>query len=512
QLGGGVPGQHLGGGGWGHPPGGVAGGHQLGGGVPGQHLGSVGGGHQLGHHPWDHGLDKWRHLYRYGFLATPYLLPRGYQGYGYGQSLVYGGSTYVVGDDGYMYQQAMTDQGVVVQTGGCVGQPYQVPAGYDATPGNVIEYGGATYVVCDDRNMYVQAAAEQTAVEQPTQVNSSTLLTVNELRQRPQVNQLPPLPSNVLPQVKTAVTLNVNKVVRPTAKVGPVTRKNVALRANQEVIGRTRELKKDSDKAGLCLGKADRSVLSMNSPSQLGQARTFDVSTPGSWDPKTHQWATMPPKPTVPASVGKPRVPPENTQGGPDPGLCPVPPEFVIFNNVVDTLQLFYFARDLFSLVRALPEAIALLKNPNLLKQISKLSAKAAGISEPIGKIFPRINSSPATFGKLEAEGFTAPKIGTNRHGQLTNGTYTLDEAGMQPHSTGSLANGKSQFMYRVNADQLALDAAAYADQKGLWVGNKAKVIFDRPIGVHADTGEPTSVLNIYRTSTGFIHAAPGRP
>jgi len=45
-----------------------------------------------------------------------------------------------------------------------------------------------------------------------------------------------------------------------------VTRKNVALRANQEVIGRTRELKKDADKAGLCLGKADRSVLAMNSP------------------------------------------------------------------------------------------------------------------------------------------------------------------------------------------------------------------------------------------------------
>ncbi|MBK6520310.1 MAG: RHS repeat-associated core domain-containing protein [Polyangiaceae bacterium] len=32
------------------------------------------------------------------------------------------------------------------------------------------------------------------------------------------------------------------------------------------------------------------------------------------------------------------------------------------------------------------------------------------------------------------------PKIVTNRHGQLTNDLYTLDEAGMAPHKTGSLA------------------------------------------------------------------------
>ncbi len=60
----------------------------------------------------------------------------------------------------------------------------------------------------------------------------------------------------------------------------------------------------------------------------------------------------------------------------------------------------------------------------------------------------------------------------------------------MQPHLTESLAAGKSQFMYRVNSSELTLDAAAYADQAALWVGNKAKVVFDRPIGVHAGTGE----------------------
>jgi hypothetical protein len=131
--------------------------------------------------------------------------------------------------------------------------------------------------------------------------------------------------------------------------------------------------------------------------------------------------------------------------------------------------------------------------------------SRHVGVHEPSGSV-------PTTFGKLQAEGFTAPKISANRHGQLTNGIYTLDEAGMQPHLTGSLAAGKSQFMYRVNSSELTLDAAAYADQAGLWVGNKAKVVFDRPIGVHAGTGEPTNVLNIYRTQTGFIHAAPGTP
>ena len=66
--------------------------------------------------------------------------------------------------------------------------------------------------------------------------------------------------------------------------------------------------------------------------------------------------------------------------------------------------------------------------------------------------------------------------------------------------------------VYRVNEKQLTLDAAAYADEAGLWVGNKAKVVLDDFIGVHTGTGQQTQVLNIYRTDSGFIHAAPGRP
>jgi hypothetical protein len=82
----------------------------------------------------------------------------------------------------------------------------------------------------------------------------------------------------------------------------------------------------------------------------------------------------------------------------------------------------------------------------------------------------------------------------------------------MGPHTTGSLKGGKSQFSYHVNEKELVLDAAAYADKAGLWDGSKAKIVFDKPIGVHAGTGQPTNVLNIYKTKTGFVHGAPGTP
>lgn len=82
----------------------------------------------------------------------------------------------------------------------------------------------------------------------------------------------------------------------------------------------------------------------------------------------------------------------------------------------------------------------------------------------------------------------------------------------MKPHLTGSLKAGKSQFLHRVNPQQIVLDASAYANKAGLWVGNKAKVILNQNIGVHAGTGKLTNVLNLYRTKTGFVHGAPGTP
>src|SRR5262249_45416040 len=136
------------------------------------------------------------------------------------------------------------------------------------------------------------------------------------------------------------------------------------------------------------------------------------------------------------------------------------------------------------------------------------------GSGGPGGGGPPKGGGIPDTFsfGRLEAEGWTPPKVVSNRHGQLTNGRYVLDEVGMRPHTSGSTAHGKSQFFYRVNEKELALDAAAYADEAGLWVGNKAKIVLDRPIGVHGGSGTPTNVINVYRTDSGYVHAAPGTP
>jgi hypothetical protein len=82
----------------------------------------------------------------------------------------------------------------------------------------------------------------------------------------------------------------------------------------------------------------------------------------------------------------------------------------------------------------------------------------------------------------------------------------------MEPHQTGSLAAGKSQWLSSVDAEKAVLDAAAKADADGLWVGNKAKVPANQPVGALGSTGELTDVINVYRTKTGFVHGSPGTP
>lgn len=106
---------------------------------------------------------------------------------------------------------------------------------------------------------------------------------------------------------------------------------------------------------------------------------------------------------------------------------------------------------------------------------------------------------------------FRAPGTSINRHGQLTNGTYTIDAVGMAPHKAGSLAGGKSQWWSGVDAERPTLDAAAYADANNLWVGAKAKVpATNGTVGVLGRTGEPTEWINVYRNANGFVHGAPG--
>ncbi|XYH97996.1 RHS repeat-associated core domain-containing protein [Sorangium sp. So ce1128] len=136
----------------------------------------------------------------------------------------------------------------------------------------------------------------------------------------------------------------------------------------------------------------------------------------------------------------------------------------------------------------------------------------AVGLGEGLTAVSGRALATRAAAGE---SWLVSRNVFRNRHGYLTNGRYILDEPGMAPHTVGSLADGRSQFFYHVNEKQLVLDAAAYADDASLWTGSngsKARVVFDDFIGVHAETGQRTNVLNLYRTETGFVHGAPGSP
>jgi RHS repeat-associated protein len=105
---------------------------------------------------------------------------------------------------------------------------------------------------------------------------------------------------------------------------------------------------------------------------------------------------------------------------------------------------------------------------------------------------------------------FKPPDITVDRHGRLTNGTYTLDSAGMSPHV--DYTPGKSQFGYYVNSGKAVLDGASYADNYGLWEGNKAKVPVENGHVGYTSDGTPTNWVNIYRNRNGFVHGSPGNP
>ncbi|WP_370412392.1 polymorphic toxin-type HINT domain-containing protein [Streptomyces fradiae] len=106
---------------------------------------------------------------------------------------------------------------------------------------------------------------------------------------------------------------------------------------------------------------------------------------------------------------------------------------------------------------------------------------------------------------------FTPPSSYVNRHGELTNGKYTVSYPAMLKHLPGSSGPTKSVFLKGVDAEQATLDAAAYADAHKLWVGNKAKVyVTNGPVGVVGRTGELTHYINVYRNARGAIHGSPG--
>ena len=97
-----------------------------------------------------------------------YQIPAGYEAYGPGTTINYGGANYVVGGDGTMAASAGGSQGVFQPT---APQRYQIPAGYEAYgPGTTVNYGGASYVIGDDGTMTPAAGGyqQQAAVSQPT--------------------------------------------------------------------------------------------------------------------------------------------------------------------------------------------------------------------------------------------------------------------------------------------------------------------------------------------------------
>jgi hypothetical protein len=103
-------------------------------------------------------------------------------------------------------------------------------------------------------------------------------------------------------------------------------------------------------------------------------------------------------------------------------------------------------------------------------------------------------------------------KAWVDAHGNWTNGGYTVNGAAMEPHLTGSLAEGKSQSGFGVDTNQAVLDAADVADQRGLWdEAGKAKVAASNVVGVTGN-GQPTNWINLYRRSSGTVHGCPGNP
>ena len=116
-------------------------------------------------------------------------------------------------------------------------------------------------------------------------------------------------------------------------------------------------------------------------------------------------------------------------------------------------------------------------------------------------------------FGKLfgRAEKIAVEKNGftLTRHGELTNGLYTVSKESMKKHVFGG-EQGKSIFYPTLDAEDAVLKAAQHADEAGLWINNKAKVtVLNTNIGTLGN-GQPTNIINVYRNSREHIHGAPG--
>ena len=79
----------------------------------------------------------------------------------------------------------------------------------------------------------------------------------------------------------------------------------------------------------------------------------------------------------------------------------------------------------------------------------------------------------------------------------------------MKKHVVGGVT-GRSTFYPTLNANEAVLKATQFADKKGLWIGDKAKVIVSNTNIGTLGNGKPTNVIIVYRNSKGTIHGSPG--
>ncbi len=110
--------------------------------------------------------------------GQPYQVPAGFEGYGPGTLISYGGYNYATQGDGTMLLQQAADSGSMATAGGPVAdQPYQIPANFaGVAAGSLVTYGGSNYVIQSDGTMLAQQSAGLSAdpsIGQPAYTYSS---------------------------------------------------------------------------------------------------------------------------------------------------------------------------------------------------------------------------------------------------------------------------------------------------------------------------------------------------
>jgi hypothetical protein len=157
----------------------------------------------------------------------------------------------------------------------------------------------------------------------------------------------------------------------------------------------------------------------------------------------------------------------------------------------------------------------------NLLSSLRRLLSKLDSLTDVLERLTVRLRhwwpgrpEKPQQTEKpptTEPGRFIPPPVHFDRHGRMTNGTYTVSNDSMRKHLPMTVEPGRSVFLTGVHAERAVLDAAAFADANDLWVQTKAKVlVVNGPVGIIGETGELTHYINVYRNDRGSVHGSPG--